>query len=626
MNRQSTLGAWPTNSGTRFRVWAPLAHTIEAVGEGSKRFALEKRADGTFGGVSASFRAGDRYAYLIDGEGPYPDPASRSQPEGVHGPSEIIDPARFAWSDASWRGIARGELILYELHVGTFTPEGTFAGVASKLDHLVRLGVNAIELMPVAEFAGRRNWGYDGVDLFAPSRCYGTPDDLRRLVDCAHRMGLAVLIDVVYNHFGPSGNYLGRFSPYYISESHRTPWGAAVNLDGSGSAMVREFLIQNALCWIDEYHCDGLRLDATHALIDDSPTHFLAELGAQVHDSSRGRHIHLIAEDHRNLAVMLRPRSALGWGLDGVWSDDFHHQVRRLLAGDADGVYQDFHGTVADLVTTLNDGWLFRGEYSNYRGRNRGTDPAGIDRRKFVFFIQNHDRIGNRALGDRLNQQIDVSAYRAATMLLMCVPETPLLFMGQEWAAQTRFLFFTDHDEELGRQVREGRRREFRHYAAFQDPHILEQILDPQDAQTFLRSKLDWSELEREDCAAMFRLNRALIALRRTELNRAGRKCVAIGLDDETLALHDEAVGGSTYRVIIKLRGAGRVTIRDCASGVAVLSTEDSSFCADPHPIAIESRDDGCVLNFARPGGIVLALRADGGPSARSPADAVDYL
>ncbi len=523
-------GAWPEAGRIHVRVWAPTAKDVHAVswaaeGRPVRSLKLERSPDSTFRGESSDFRPGDLYGYLLDGEGPFPDPASRYQPEGIHGPSQIVDPGSFSWSDGGWNGVPHGDLVIYELHVGTFSPEGTFSGVTARLPELAGLGITAIELMPVADFPGRRNWGYDGVDLFAPARCYGAPDDLRRLVNTAHALGMAVLLDVVYNHFGPDGSYLSRFSPAYLSDRHRTPWGPAVNLDGPGSKMVRAFFIENALHWIHEYHLDGLRLDATHSMVDEGPRHFLAELSALIREHGPARPIHLIAEDHRNLADLLRPESSGGWGLDGVWSDDFHHQLRRLLCGDDDGVYRDFAGTIPDLVTTLNRGWLFTGEYSIHRGKNRGTDPAGLSPRSCVFSIQNHDRIGNRAFGERLNHQVDAATYRAASTLLLLAPETPLLFMGQEWASSSAFLFFTDHEPELGRRVREGRLREFRSYRAFQEEAALDRIPDPQDEATFLASRLDWSERDREPHASTLRLYQACsrcVAMSRPSRRRCG--------------------------------------------------------------------------------------------------------
>ena len=380
-----TLGAVPVADGAEFRVWAPAARRVDVVfarlsTDGAivpgEVHQLERARDGMHAGVVRGLDPGVRYWYRLDGDRLLPDPASRFQPEGVHGPSELIDPAAFAWSDARWQGVREENLVIYELHLGTFTPQGTFAGVESRLDELASLGVNALELMPIAEFAGRWNWGYDGVDLFAPCHHYGTPDDLRRLVDAAHRRGLAIVLDVVYNHLGPDGAYLSAFSPAYFSSRHKSPWGDGVNLDGPGSRRVRDFFVQNALHWVHEYHVDGLRLDATHALTDEGPEHFLAELSHRVERES-DRHIVLMAEDERNLARLVRNRSRGGYGLSGVWSDDLHHHMRRLLAGDCEGYYASFSGKTEDLAETIRRGWFFTGQPSSPTGKPRGTDPPG---------------------------------------------------------------------------------------------------------------------------------------------------------------------------------------------------------------------------------------------------------
>ncbi len=360
---QPRLGAWPEAGGVRFRVWAPERRRVELIVEGQDGGRTPERDDqGYWVTFAPDLAPGTLYRYRLDGEGPFPDPASRFQPEGVHGPSRLVDPGAFEWSDRGWTGIGLEDLVVYEMHVGTFTPEGTFEATREKLAQLRDLGVTAVELMPVADFPGRWNWGYDGVDLFAPARAYGEPDDLRRLVDAAHGEGLGVLLDVVYNHLGPDGNYLGLYSPSYFSDVHETPWGGAVNLDGPGSEHVRAFFIENARHWIHEYHLDGLRLDACHALIDESPRHFLGELQEQVRSSVPDRKVLIIAEDSRNLVRMVQPESAKGWGLDAVWADDLHHQLRVGLAGDRDGYYADFSGSLEDLARTIRDGWFFQGQ------------------------------------------------------------------------------------------------------------------------------------------------------------------------------------------------------------------------------------------------------------------------
>ncbi len=610
------IGAWPEGSGVRFRVWAPTHERVEVLpesdGAAASRLLLSAEEGGTFTGVLPGARAGLRYRYLLDGDGPFPDPASRFQPDGVHGPSQVVDPGAFAWSDDAWRGVELRDLALYEVHVGTLTREGTFAAAADRLPYLRELGVTAIELMPVAAFAGRWNWGYDGVCLFAPASCYGAPDDLRRLVDAAHTLGLGVLLDVVYNHFGPDGAYVGRFGPSYFSATHHTPWGAAVNLDGDGADAVRQFFIENALHWLHEYHVDGLRFDATHALIDDSPTHLLSELAGRVRASIRGRTVLLTAEDDRNLAAIVRPQAAGGWGLDAVWSDDFHHEIRRLAAGDRDGYFQDFSGSAADVAATIRRGWFYTGQHSAHRNAPRGTDPSSIAVERFIFFLQNHDQVGNRAFGERLNQQIAPPLFRALTALLLLIPETPLLFMGQEWAASTPFLYFTDHHPELGRLVTEGRRAEFAKFDAFSDDRLRARIPDPQAEETFRASRLDWAEADREPHAGMLRLHRALLSLRQAEaaLRAPANGEAAAALDDDTLAVHRTS-DEDQLLLLVRFRGAG-VGQPDAAlprmarsAWRIVLTTEDSGFAEDPAPPRIESTP-ALTVRFARPSAILL--------------------
>ncbi len=624
--REPFFGAHANARDTLFRVWAPEHQRVEVVLDADPEalLPLRKNADGVFEGLVAGAGAGARYRYRLDGGAAFPDPASRFQPDGVHGSSAVVDGQSFAWSDGEWRGIALGDAVIYELHVGTFTPGGTFAAAAERLSDLHDLGVTAVEIMPVADFPGRRNWGYDGVDLFAPARCYGPPDDLRRLVDAAHGLGLAVILDVVYNHLGPDGNYLGTFSPYYFTERHQTPWGAAVNLDGPHSRMVRRFLIDNALHWLREYHIDGLRLDATHALIDDSPVHFLDELAQAVRDAAsggarRGQHHLLIAEDHRNLAEMIGPRSAGGWGLDAVWADDFHHQVRRGLAGDSEGYFQDFSGSAADLATTLRRGWFFCGQHSAHGGGPRGTDPARLSPEQLVICLQNHDQVGNRAFGERLHQQIEPAAFRAASALLLCAPETPLLFMGQEWAASAPFLYFTDHNPELGKLVTEGRRREFRHFSAFSDLEVRERIPDPQAEETFRRSRLDWAEAESEPHAGVRRLYTELLRLRRGHPLLAadgwsGFSADAVGND--ALVLRRRERSGAELAVVVQLRGRGAVRLAG-ERWSALLTTEEERFVSDAAPIQLETEGTETVVRFERPGAVIAETMGTGSFSAQ---------
>jgi maltooligosyltrehalose trehalohydrolase len=598
----------------RFRVWAPERHRVELILEGRDP-ALERDGAGYWGTYVPDLPTGSLYRYRLDGEGPFPDPASRFQPQGVHGPSRVVDPGTYRWSDPDWKGIALDELVVYELHVGTFTPEGTFAAAREKLGYLRELGVTGVELMPVADFPGGRNWGYDGVDLFAPARAYGEPDDLRRFVDAAHGEGLAVLLDVVYNHLGPDGAYLGLFSPSYFSKTHRTPWGQAVNLDGLASEHVRSFFIENAQHWIHEYHLDGLRLDACHAVIDDSPRHFLAELQERVRSSVPDREVLIIAEDSRNLVHMVQAEG--GWGLDAVWADDLHHQVRVGLAGDRDGYYADFSGSLGDLARTLRDGWFFQGQPSRHFGGPRGTDPTPVPPRRFVVCLQNHDQVGNRALGERLHHQVDLDAWRAASALLLLAPETPLLFMGQEWGATSPFLFFTDHHVDLGRLVTEGRRKEFAGFRAFTDPAARDRIPDPQAEETFRRSRLIWTEAGEEPHAGLGRLYRTLIALRKKvrlgALERDQYRVAELPGQGVALLLEPPA-GAGRLLVVACLRTPGPVDLESVGGELGlgrdatwrlVVSSEEEDYVRDPRspdldPVSVPR------IRFQRPGAVVL--------------------
>jgi maltooligosyltrehalose trehalohydrolase len=599
------LGATIEAGGVRFRVWAPVALRVELVLENRADFpvALQPSGDGFFQALIAGARAGTLYRYLVDGQGPFPDPASRRQPLGVHGPSEVIDPRGFCWSDQAWPGVELADLVLYELHVGTFTPSGTFAGVRERLPALRELGVTAIELMPVADFPGQRNWGYDGVSPFAPARCYGSPDDLRALVDSAHGLGLAMVLDVVYNHLGPDGNYLGAFSPFVYSDNHHTPWGKAINLDGPHCAPVRAFFIENAMHWLHEYHFDGLRLDATHALCDESPRHFLADLAACAH-SLPGPYRLIVAEDDRNLATLVRDESEGGMALDALWADDFHHQMRRCLAGDSDGYFADFSGQALDIADTVKRGFFFRGQMVPRLGRTRGSDPAGVSAERFVFCIQNHDQVGNRALGERLHQQIAPSAYRASVALLLLAPETPLLFMGQEWAASSPFLYFSDHNPDLGRKVTQGRREEFKGFAAFSSPEARSRIPDPQDETTFMRSRLAWDERAHQPHAAVLSLHQALLELRRRVLPRSHREVRVTTGNSASVVLRYPG-----WLMVVQLIGPGIVDLTPHEGGqtwAVALDTESPVFTTEPQPPKIELGRGHLSVSFQRPGAVVL--------------------
>ena len=596
------IGAVPERDGVRFRVWAPEAGRVEVVTEsaGAAACLLDGEGDGYHSGLVAGARSGTRYRYRLNGETLYPDPASRSQPDGVHGASEVVDLSAFRWSDTDWRGLDPDDLVIYELHVGTFTPAGTFDAVIERLAYLAGLGVTAVEIMPVAEFPGARNWGYDGVDLFAPESAYGGPAALQRLVDAAHRAGLGVILDVVYNHLGPEGNYLpavtgGRF----FTGRHHTPWGDAVNFDGSDSGPVRDFVLQNALMWARDYRVDGLRLDATHAIVDDSPVHILQDIAATLHALTPPRIV--IAEDERKEPRLVQPAAAGGYGLDGVWADDFHHEVRRYVAGDHEGYFAEYEGTLPAIARTLRQGW------------SAEARAATLPPRAFVHCLQNHDQVGNRALGDRLHHTVALPVYRALSALLLLSPYTPLLWMGQEWAASTPFQYFTDHPEELGRLVTEGRRKEFGHFKAFGDPAARARIPDPQAEDTFLRSRLDWAESGRMPHAGVLALYRELLALRRSApaARTRGRATFAVvEMGDRVLALRRSAADGSALLVVVSLgdmmevptAARGETSPPAGRAWMLVLSTEDARFGGGA---GATLRPDG-IVSFRTPGALVL--------------------
>ena len=514
---QLELGARMLDGGrVRFRVWTPAASSVEVEfyppPVGIVRYPMERDGQGVWE-ATVETPAGTLYRYRLNEDWGYPDPYSRSQPEGVHGPSEVVDTASFRWHDGDWRGLDTQTLVIYELHVGTYTPAGTFDALIEQLDELKALGVTALELMPVAEFPGRRNWGYDGVDLYAPSSVYGGPEGLQRLVDAAHARGLGIILDVVYNHLGPDGNYLRAFSQDYFTSRHQTPWGDAINFDGRNSSWVRQYFVQNALYWFDEYHIDGLRLDATHHIFDYGGKHVIAELAEAVrHWGPDHRRPLLIAEDERNELRLVLPREEGGYGLDGLWVDDFHHSVHVLLTGEFDGYLGSYEGTAEEIARLLRVGFLYQSP-----PKEPGEAPAGVapvvPSHQLIYCLQNHDQVGNRPFGKRLAHLIDLEPYKAACTLLLLVPCTPLVFMGDEFAASARFLYFTDHHHELAEQVLAGRKEEFRDFWSSHEP-AWEQIPHPQAEETFARSRLDLSERERAPHSGVYRLWQELLRLR----------------------------------------------------------------------------------------------------------------
>ncbi|MBI5383147.1 MAG: malto-oligosyltrehalose trehalohydrolase [Verrucomicrobia bacterium] len=475
--------------------------------------AATETVAGTSAGEDARATTGSDYGFVLDGQGPFPDPRSPSQSAGVHGLSRLVDHAAFSWSDGGFQAPPLSTALVYELHIGTFTPEGTFDAAIERLGHLVQLGVTHVELMPVNEFPGARGWGYDGVDLFAPHHAYGGPDALKRLVNACHARGLAVVLDVVYNHLGPSGNYLSRFAPYFTNR-YGTPWGPALNFDGPHSNEVRRFFCDNALMWLRDYHFDGLRLDAVHAIFDTSAVPFLEQLGAEVRElaAQLGRPLMLIPESDLNDPRLLWPVERGSFALDAQWSDDFHHALHAVLTGERSGYYEDF-GALADLAKAMRNAYVYDGRHSLHRQRRHGRPPTGLSGHRFLAYAQNHDQIGNRARGERLSQLVSTNRLKIAAALVLTSPFVPLLFQGEEWGARTPFLFFSDHSEPaLAQATREGRQREFAAFGWKPD-----EIPDPQAADTFARSKLDWSELSRQPHRELLDWHRRLIQLRRAE-------------------------------------------------------------------------------------------------------------
>jgi maltooligosyltrehalose trehalohydrolase len=498
----------------RFKVWAPLAKKM-SVRVGDRVLAME--GPGKQGWWTAAVEGagcGTDYAFLIDDDPtPYPDPRSPRQPNGVHGMSRLYDQKRFQWSDGGWRGSPKTGGVLYELHIGTFSEEGTFDGAIQHLDHLVDLGVTHLELMPIVAFAGNRGWGYDGVSLFAPAESYGGPDGFKRFVDACHQKRLSVILDVVYNHFGPVGNYTNKFGPY-LTEKHKTPWGAAVNFDEGGSDEVRRFFCANAAMWVRDYHVDGLRLDAVHEFIDRSAVHFMEQLSSEMERLSAtiGREVFLIAESDLNDPRVIRPREANGYGMDAQWSDDFHHALFTILytKEPGRGYYDDF-GSLEDLHKALRHAYVYDGRYSGYRLRSHGRPVSSLSAHHFIHFDQNHDQVGNRAMGERLEHLVGLEAAKVAIGITLLAPYTPMLFMGEEWATSSPFLYFADHeDDEMRRLVAEGRKRDFAAFGFEGD------VPNPEAVETFQRSKLNWKEMNEGKHREMLDWTRSLIHLRRT--------------------------------------------------------------------------------------------------------------
>jgi maltooligosyltrehalose trehalohydrolase len=573
----------------RFRLWAPAARHVElclVTEAGSTRLVLDGCGEGWFELVTDAAKPGSQYLFRLDDEKNVPDPASRFQPQDVHGPSEVINPDGFDWQDRAWRGRPWEEAIIYELHVGAFTPCGDFSSTRERLDYLADVGITAIELMPVADFPGTRNWGYDGVFPFAPDSTYGRPEDLKNLVQSAHERGILVFLDVVYNHFGPEGNYLSAYAPQFFTDRHRTPWGNGINFDGPESRVVRDFFIHNALYWLTEYHFDGLRLDAVHAIIDDSKPHFLIEIADKIRSSVEpDRHVHLILENDCNQARYLqRTESCQSRMYTAQWNDDIHHAAHVLITGEEDGYYSDYAQHPLDqLGRCLVEGFAYQGQPSLYRnGKRRGESTKGLPPTAFVSFLQNHDQIGNRALGERLLHLADPRAVRAMAAIFLLALSPPLLFMGEEFGAETPFLFFCDFEKDLAAAVTEGRRNEFARFAKFPDPAERERIPDPNADTTFEASRLCWQAIDQSPHQDWLRFYRNLLTLRAQHIiPRLSAACgVNAGYEvrgDQGLTAYWKFSGGSELSLIANLGIDTLSGLNPPSSTVIYASDEESA-------------------------------------------------
>ncbi|HEY3819896.1 MAG TPA: malto-oligosyltrehalose trehalohydrolase [Polyangiaceae bacterium] len=519
-SRRMPVGAECVGAAVDFRVWAPKRRRVEVVLEGGPgagtAHACVAQPDGYFRQLVSSARAGTLYRFRLD-DGPelFPDPASRAQPSGPDGPSEVVDPSAYVWSDAGWEGVPPTLRVIYEMHVGTFTPEGTWAAAMAQLPELASLGISLVEMMPVADFPGRFGWGYDGVNLFAPTRLYGRPDNLRRFVDRAHDLGMGVVLDVVYNHFGPHGNHLAQFSDTYFNEKCPTAWGPAINYDAEGSAGARELIIANARYWIDEYHFDGLRLDATQDIHDASADHVVAALVRSARAAAPRRFTFFVAENEPQRATLVRPPERAGYALDALWNDDLHHAAHVALTGRAEAYYLDYAGSPQELVSAIKRGFLFQGQRSQWQAAGRGSPALDLEPHRFVSYLENHDQVANSAFGTRLHQLASPGRHRALTTLVLLAPSTPMLFQGEELASSAPFVFFADHEPELAAKVREGRGEYLSQFPSIADPDVLARLDPPDDPATFRRCKLDLDERTRH--AGTYAFYKDLIALRRRD-------------------------------------------------------------------------------------------------------------
>jgi maltooligosyltrehalose trehalohydrolase len=519
--RRLPVGAEVVEGGVHFRVWAPRRRNIEVVFEDAAAapLPLAPGQDGYFSGLSSDARAGMLYRFRLDGpDYLYPDPVSRFQPRGPHGPSQVVDARTFRWTDDQWRGIGAAGQVLYEMHVGTFTKEGTWQAAIRELPKLAELGVKCIEMMPVADFAGRWGWGYDGVAMFAPTRLYGMPDDLRAFIDRAHSIGVGVILDQVYNHLGPDGNYLREFSQDYFSKTHHTDWGEALNFDGENSGPVREFYLSNARYWIEEYHFDGYRFDATQAIVDRrSPKHILAAITEVSRKAAGRRSVYLINENEPQHTKLVRPVDRGGYGMDALWNDDFHHTALVAISGHNEAYYTDYLGTPQEFISAAKWGYLYQGQRYKWQKKRRGTPALDLPPTAFVHFLQNHDQIANSGRGYRAHQITSPGEYKAMTALLLLMPQTPMLFQGQEFAASSTFHYFADHNEELNKLICAGRAKELSQFPSVATEAMQGCLIDPGAEETFLRSKIDHGERERPMHREMFQMHKDLLRLRREE-------------------------------------------------------------------------------------------------------------
>ncbi len=593
--------------GTHFRVWAPGRREVAVVLDGGPAHLLTAEAEGYFAGLVAEAKAGTRYRLRLDGGDAYPDPVSRFQPDGPHGPSEVVDPGAFRWTDGEWKGITLAGQVVYEMHVGTFTREGTWAAAEKELAELADCGITCLEVMPVAEFPGKFGWGYDGVNLFAPTRLYGTPDDFRRFVDAAHRRGLGVILDVVYNHIGPDGNYLKPFAPAYFTDKYKTEWGEAINFDGPDSGPVRDYFAMNAGYWVDEYHLDGLRLDATQNVYDDTPDntkHILTEVGRRVRAAANGRSTIIVNENEPQQPRYCRPEAQGGYGLDALWNDDFHHSAMVALTGRNEAYYSDYFGTPQEFISAVKYGYLYQGQWYEWQGRRRGQSGFDLPPAAFVTFIQNHDQVANSGRGLRAHQLTSPGRYKAMTALTLLAPGTPMLFQGQEFAASSPFFYFADHNPDLARLVQAGRVEFLQQFRSLADPAMAGVFADPESPRTFERCKLDFAE--RLNHAPLYQLTKDLLKLRREDpAFKAQKPCAVDGavLGEAAFVLRFFQDDGLDRLVVVNLgRDLHRVSCPepllappDGMRWRVALSTEDPQYGGTGTPM-VDTADEGWRL------------------------------